>query len=118
MGMNRLNRRGFLKRIGQIIGGISVVPSVVKSKEPGFTKDMVDALNHKGVGPFKPIDALNPNIEGIYDDDLDFMRQDAIRSNEEYEAIIRAINLKFVNPEHEKIPGARAWLEHCEDLLK
>ena len=37
-----MNRRGFLKRIGQTIAGLMVVPSVVKAKkkEPKLTEDM------------------------------------------------------------------------------
>lgn len=29
----------------------------------------------------------------------------------------KAIKLKFGNPEHVEIPGARAWLDECEDVI-
>lgn len=52
-----MNRRGFLKRIGQIIGGISVVPSVTKAD--GFKKiDRLSDLRAKGMCQ-KEVDALN-----------------------------------------------------------
>ena len=78
-----MNRRGFLKSIGKVIAGCAVVPSVAKAKQ---------IQPH----PFSPLksaadfDALMKRVHARQEQ-LNFIMQDATRSDEVYEAIIKAL---------------------------
>lgn len=57
-----MNRRSFLKRIGQTIAGVVAVPSLLKGKDDGFKKvKYLRNIRAKGMSP-EDFNTLNLNL--------------------------------------------------------
>jgi len=100
------NRRGFLKRIGQTVAGLTGVLGVAKAKEPKLTpnKYYLKITTFEG-----EIVAIIPIPDYITEEVPDYSffitlasEQDILRTEEEYEEYIRAI-VKAHNFPKEKI---------------
>ena len=88
-----MNRRGFLKSIGKVVAGCAVVPSAAKA---GATEGKLATMNPEDFNGFatntKPVDSfLLKRALQKRDEQDEFIRQDFIRPEVEYEKIIRAL---------------------------
>jgi len=113
-----MDRRGFLKRIGQTIAGLTVVLGVAKAKEPfafdlesegrqELTDDekMANAILecYEELGrPIGPLAQLRKEMRKRNQPYcIDFVTQDIIRSDEEYDEFIKAYLKRYNFPKEQ-----------------
>ncbi len=109
-----MNRRSFLKRIGQTIAGVVAVPSLLKGKQKAIKPICTCPAPYKADVNNELVRHYDYCIFAMFrpDSELVCIPQNIVRSDEE-----KMVILGLRAQEAEKIPGAREWIDECEDRI-